>query len=83
MNKLLQKAFEKAAELPDEKQHQIAEIVLDEIKTVEEWGDVDGDARWEELFARPESQVFLEKMVDKVREDIRARSTKPLRIEDP
>ena len=82
MNKLLKKAFEKAAELPDEKQHQIAEIVLDEIKTVEEWGDVDGDARWEELLATPESQAWLEMMADKIRAEHRAGRTKPLRSED-
>ena len=82
MNKLLKKAFEKAAELPDEKQHRIAEILLDEIKEEEDWGDVDGDALWEELFARPESQILLERMADKALKDIQAGLSKPLSPDD-
>ena len=82
MNKLLKKAFEKAAELPEEKQNRIAEILLDEIKTVEEWGDVDGDARWEELFARPESQILLERMADRALKEIREGKSKPLSPND-
>ena len=82
MNKLLKQAFEKAAELPDEKQNKIAEIVLDEINGGEEWGDIDGDARWEELLARPESQILLERMADKALKDIKAGLSKPLKPDD-
>ena len=82
MNKLLKQAFEKAAELPDEKQHKIAEIVLDEINGGEEWGDIDGDAWWEELLARPESQILLERMADKALREIREGKSKPLSPSD-
>ena len=82
MNKLLKQAFEKAADLPEEKQNRIAEIVLDEINGGEEWGDIDGYARWEELLASPESQAFLEKMADKIRAEHLSGRTQPLRPED-
>ena len=73
MNKLLKKAFEKAAELPDEKQETLAAIILEEM---------DSDEKWDELFARPESEALLDKMTEEVREDIRAGRTRPLNVED-
>ena len=73
MNKLLQKAFEKAAELPDEKQETLAAIILEEM---------DSDEKWDELFATPESQAFLDKMAKEALAEHRAGRTKPLRIED-
>lgn len=82
MNELLKKAFDKAAELPEEKQNRLAEIVLDGIEAVEEWGDIDGDARWEELFARPESEALLERMADQALKDIQAGLSKPLTPDD-
>ena len=70
MNKLLKKAFDKAAELPDEKQETLGAIILDEMEH---------DSEWEALLATPESQAFLEKLSKEARADSRA---EPLTIED-
>ena len=77
MNKLLKEAFEKAAELPDEDQGRVAEFLIYEVNRVKE-GAPDGDARWDELFARPESQELLERMADKALADHQAGLSKPL-----
>ena len=82
MNKLLKKAFEKAAELPDEKQETLAAIILEEMDSDEKWDGIDGDARWEELFARPESQILLERMADKALKEIQEGKSKPLSPSD-
>lgn len=73
MNKLLQQAFEKAAELPEEKQETLAAVILEEMAS---------DKRWDELFALPESEVFFDKMAEEVRQDHLAGRTKPLNVED-
>ena len=73
MNKLLQKAFEKAAELPDEDQDRFAKFLLAELES---------ENRWNELFARPESEELLNRMADEALADIRAGLSKPLKIED-
>ena len=46
MNQLLQKAFERAAELPEEEQARFALFLLAELES---------ERQWTELFARPES----------------------------
>lgn len=73
MNKLLQQAFEKAAELPEEEQETLAAVIL---------AEMDADKKWDELLASPESQEWLEKMAEKVRAEHKAGRTKPLREED-
>ena len=73
MNKLLKKAFEKAAELPDEDQDRFAKFLLAELES---------ENRWNELFARPESEELLNRMADEALADIRAGLSKPLKIED-
>ena len=73
MNKLLQQAFEKAAELPEEKQETLAAVIL---------AEMDADKKWDELLASPESQEWLEQMAEKVRAEHKAGRTKPLREED-
>ena len=73
MNKLLQKAFEKAAELPEEDQDRFARFLLAELES---------ENRWNELFARPESEELLNRMADEALADIRAGLSKPLKIED-
>ena len=55
MTQLLQQAFERAAALPQEDQDIFARFILAELESEE---------RWAELFSRPESEEFLEKMSD-------------------
>ena len=69
MTQLLAHAFEKAAALPEEDQDEVARRLLE---------DLDGDARWDELFARPESDAWLTKMADEALADHRAGKTTPL-----
>lgn len=64
MNQLLREAFEKAAKLPEGEQDRIARLLLDEMES---------DRRWEELFATPESEAFLERMADEAIAEHRAR----------
>lgn len=62
MTTLMKKAIQKLKSLPDEKQDLYAQEIL---KTL------DGDARWEELYADPRSEVALAKMAEGVRKDIK------------
>ena len=55
MNQLLQKAFERAAELPEEEQARFALFLLAELES---------ERQWAELFARPESEDLLESLAD-------------------
>ena len=64
MTELLQQAFDKAAELPEERQDTIARILLAEMES---------ERRWDELFSRPESEAFLERMANEALEAHRAR----------
>ncbi len=73
MTELLQQAFDKAAELPEERQDNIARILLAEMES---------ERRWDELFSRPESEAFLERMAAEALEAHRAGRTKPLNPED-
>ena len=73
MNQLLREAFEKAAKLPEGEQDRIALLLLEEMES---------DRRWEELFATPESEDFLERMADEAIAEHRAGLTKPLSLED-
>ena len=55
MNQLLQKAFERAAELPEEEQDRFALFLLAELES---------ERQWAELFARLESEDLLESLAD-------------------
>lgn len=73
MTELLQQAFDKAAELPEERQDTFARFLLAELES--EW-------RWDELFGRPESDQLLERLTAEALEAHRAGITKPLDLED-
>ena len=72
MSALLAKAFEAAAQLPEEAQDAIARALLAEI---EARLDAEDDAKWDALFADPRSEEFLKRMADEVRADIDAGRT--------
>ena len=55
MTKLLQQAFERASELPQEEQDKFARFLLAELES---------ERQWAELFARPESEDLLERLAD-------------------
>ncbi len=73
MTKLLQQAFERAAALPQEEQDRFARFMLAELES---------EARWAELFSRPESEELLEKMADEALAAHRAGRTELLRPEE-
>ena len=55
MTSLMQRALSEAAKLSDSEQDALAAILLQEI---------DSDRRWDELFARPESEDLLSRLAD-------------------
>lgn len=55
MNRILQQAFERASELPEEEQDRFARFLLSEL---------DSERLWAELFSRPESEEMLERPAD-------------------
>jgi len=67
MTKLLKKAFEEAAKLPDEDQDALAQAVLAELAS---------ERRWDELFAR--STDVLSELAEEALAEHRAGRTKPL-----
>ena len=73
MSPLLQKAFESATKLPQEKQDQFARFLLAELES---------DQRWAELFSRPDSEDLLERLADEAIVAHRAGRTQPLNIEE-
>ena len=73
MTQLLEKAFEKAAQLPDEEQDEFARLMLAELEA---------EQRWAELFARPESEDLLERLADEALAAHRAGRTRPLDPDD-
>ena len=73
LTRLLAAAFEKAAALPDDDQDDVARRLPD---------CLDGDAKWDEPFARPESAAMLDAMADRVLADHRAGKTAPLNLGD-
>lgn len=68
MNQLLQKAFERAAELPPVEQDRFARFLLAELES---------ERQWSELFARPESEDLLERLADEALSEHRAGRTQP------
>ena len=73
MNQLLQRAFERAADLPMEEQEKFARFLLAELESA---------GRWAELFARPESEDLLERLADEALADHRGGRTQPLAVDE-
>jgi hypothetical protein len=73
MSQLMEHAFLKARQLPEQDQEVIASIILQEIES---------DQRWEELFARPESAELLSRMADEALVEIRAGRARKLDINE-
>ena len=73
MTKLLQQAFERASELPQEDQDKFARFLLAELDT---------ERQWTELFSRPESEDLLERLADEAVAAHRAGLTRPLNPEE-
>ena len=72
MTKLLQQAFERASELPQEEQDRFARFLLAELESEQQWA---------ELFSRPESEDLLNRLAEKVAAH-RAGLTRPLDPEE-
>ena len=73
MTELLEKAFAKASELPQEEQDRFARFLLSELES---------ELRWAELFDRPESEDLLERLADEAVEAHRAGLTRPLDLDE-
>ncbi len=73
MTQLLQQAFEKASELPQEEQDKFARFILAELAS---------EQQWTKLFSRPESEDMLERLADEAVAVHKAGLTKPLDMED-
>ena len=73
MTELLQQAFDKAAELPDDRQDTFARFLLAELESERQWND---------LFDRPETDELLERLASDALEAHRDGLTKPLNLED-
>lgn len=69
MSQLMEQAFQKARQLPEQDQEAIASIILQEIES---------EGRWDELFARPESADLLDRMADRALAEAKAGRAKPL-----
>ena len=55
MTELLQKAFDRASELPEAEQDKFARFLLAELES---------ERQWENSFSRPESEDLLERLAD-------------------
>ena len=73
MNRLLQQAFDKAAELPQAEQDRFARFLLAELES---------EGQWAELFALPESEDLLERLADEAVLEHRAGRTRPLSLDE-
>ena len=69
MTELLQQAFERASELPQEAQDKFARFLLAELES---------ERQWTELFDSPESEKLLERLADEALSAHRAGLTQPL-----
>ena len=69
MTQLLEKAFDRASQLPDEEQNEFARLLLAELES---------EQHWSELFARPESEDLLERLASEALAAHRAGRTRPL-----
>lgn len=73
MTQLLQKAFERAAKLPQEEQDKFARFLLSEL---------DSERRWVALFSRPESEDLLERLADEAMTAHRSGRTQSFNLEE-
>lgn len=73
MTELLERAFERASELPEAEQDKFARFLLAELGS---------EQQWTELFSRPESEDLLERLADEALSEHRASRTRPLTAED-
>ena len=73
MNQLLQRAFERAAELPEAEQDRFARFLLAELES---------ERQWAELFARPESEDLLGRLADEALSEHSEGRTRPLSMKD-
>jgi hypothetical protein len=73
MTDLLERVFEKAQKLTEAQQNSLAELWLAELED---------EQRWNESFARPESQAWLETLAKEIRAAIQMKRTKPLELND-
>ena len=73
MTKLLEQAFARASELPQEEQDRFARFLLAQLES---------ERQWTELFSRPESEDLLEKLADEALAEHRAGRTRPLDVEE-
>lgn len=73
MNQLLQKAFDRAAELPLAERDRFARFLLAELES---------ERKWAELFVRPESDDLLERLADEALAKPRVGRTRSLDLED-
>ena len=69
MTALLERAFSEARKLPPEQQDALGSLLLDEIAD---------EAKWDELFARPESEALLARLGAEAMAEHRAGRTLPL-----
>lgn len=70
MTKLLEQAFERAAELPDVEQNALAKWLLEELEA---------ERRWDKRFA--ESRDLLDQLADEALEAHRTGKTKPMNLD--
>ena len=69
MTTLLKKAIEELSSLPEEKQDFYAQEILDSLE---------GDEKWDALFADPRSETLLSQMAANALEEYKASETRPL-----
>ncbi len=73
MTQLMERAIEKARQLPDAEQGAIAAMILQEIES---------ERRWDELFARPESTDLLARLADEAMAEVRAGRARKLDLNE-
>jgi len=73
MTRLMEQAFAKVSQLPQEGQDAIAAIILREIESEE---------RWEELFSRPQSAGLLSQMADEAMSEVKSGRVRKLDLND-
>lgn len=69
MTTLMKKAIEELSNLPEEKQDFYAQEILNTLE---------GDEKWDQLFADPRSETLLSGMAAEAREEYQAGKTQPL-----
>ena len=65
MTRLLEEAFKEASQLPQDRQDELAQRILEGL----------ADRRWDELFADPRSEALLDQLADEALADYRAGRT--------